>query len=493
MRVNLTMKLKFLSPVLLAFGAMVAAAQSYGGASNSIPTPRPLDPASNSTNPSASATQVQNPYLGSVPSMPLVEGTLQLSLEAAVQLALRSNLGLIDATEKNTAAYAARMQSLSELLPQLNASASQHYATLQTIGGAGRLMGLAPLYGPYSYQSVQLNLEQTAFDAHELYDARAASANAHAAAFNNLDSRNIVVLAAASAYLAIAASQSRLQADQAQLSSADAIQKLMQDRVDHSVSPQIDLIRATVAAKTAAQRVELARIQMEKDKLSLTRIIGLPIEQQFAPSTPLTYREAPATNPDDLLAMAREHRADLRASEARLQASELSIKAAEARRLPSIHLGATVGSAGYTPSHLYTNYDVGGSIRMPLFTGGAIASDVTMARSEQSQRRAELQDLEARVQFDLRTALLDLDGAKTSVSVARQNMDLAQEGMKEAKDRFDVGLSDALEVIEAQQAMAEARDNYISSVYAHNLARLMLIRSTGTAERDLLTTMGVQQ
>lgn len=492
MNAQLIMKQKFLSLALLLFGSTLAVAQSYGSAPNTIPTPRPLDPATNSTNPSASATQAQNPYLGSVPGVPLVKGTLQLSLDAAVQLALRSNLGLIDASEKNTAAYAARMQALSNLLPQLNASASEHYAELQTTPGAGRKIGLNPLYGPYTYQTAQVDLAQTVFDAHELYGLRSASASARAAAFNNLDSRNIVVLAATSAYLAIAASQSRLQADEAQLGSALATEKLMQDRVEHSVSPQIDLIRATVAAQTAAQRVDLARIQLEKDKLSLTRIIGLPIEQQFTLTTPLAYREAPSVSADDLLATARAHRADLRAAEARLQAAGLAVKAAEARRLPSIHVVAAEAASGVTIAHLYGNYDVGGSIRVPLFTGGAIAADVTASRSEQNQRSAELKDLEARVQFDLRTALLDLEGARKSVAVASQNMALAEEGMKEARDRFDVGLSNALEVIEAQQATAEARDNYISSVYAHNLARLMLIRSTGTAERDLPATMGVQ-
>jgi outer membrane protein TolC len=354
-------------------------------------------------------------------------------------------------------------------------------------------MGLNYLYGPYSYQSLSLNLSQTVFDAHSLYSLRAASAESRAAALANLDSRNIVVLAAASAYIAIAASQSRLESDEAQLSSAEATQKLMQDRVDHSVSPQIDLIRATVAAQTAAQRVDMARIQLEKDKLSLTRIIGLPIEQQFSLTTPLAYREAASASLVDLLAEAREHRSDLRAAEARGQAAHSAVKAAEARRLPSIHIDASDGAAGITPAHLYNNYDVGGSIRLPLFTGGSIRADVTAARSEQSQRSAEVRDLEARVQFDLRTALLDLEGARKSVSVARQNMDLAREGYKEARDRFDVGLSNALEVIEAQQAIAEAKDNYISSVYAHNLAKLMLIRSTGTAEKDLPDTMGAQQ
>jgi len=90
----------------------------------------------------------------------------------------------------------------------------------------------------------------------------------------------------------------------------------------------------------------------------------------------------------------------------------------------------------------------------------------------------------------VRSAYLDVESAERSVSVASQNLDLAKEGMKEAKDRFDVGVSNFVDLLEGQQQLAEAEDNYISSVYAHNLAKLMLIRSTGTAEKELSLYVG---
>ena len=94
------------------------------------------------------------------------------------------------------------------------------------------------------------------------------------------------------------------------------------------------------------------------------------------------------------------------------------------------------------------------------------------------------------MRYDVHSALLDLQAAEHSVNVATQNLDLAKEGLKEAQDRFDVGLSNSLDLVQSQQELAEARDNYISSLYAHNLARLMLIRATGTAEKDLPLYIG---
>lgn len=458
---------------------------------NSIPTPHPLDPATNSTNPSASATQSQNPYLGSVTVLPLQPGVVRLSLAGAVQYALRANLGLIDANEAQAAARAERLQALSALLPHLQGSATQHYVQTNTIQATGgQKVGLPAVIGPYSYQSMSLELTNNTLDLESLYQYRSAGHRAAAAVFSQKDSRNIVVLAAASAYIAIAASESRVRADQAALDSASTLETLMKDRVEHGVSPKIEWIRAQVAARTAQQRLDLARIQLQKDKFALARVIGLPVEQEIELTTPLSYRPAPDENLDVALARAIDNRNDLKAAIESGKAADDAMHSAQSRRLPSIKVSASYGTAGITSAHLYDDYDIGGTVSVPLFTGGAITADIRQARTLASRRKAECGDLRNRVNFDVRSAWLDLQGAERSVSVATQNLDLAKEGMKEAQDRFDVGLSNSLDLVQGQEEQVEAQDNYISSLYAHNLAKLMLIRATGTAEQDLALYVG---
>lgn len=458
---------------------------------NSIPTPRPLDPSTNSTNPSTSATQAQNPFLGSVTIAPLEPGVRMLSLGDAVQLALRANLGLIDARQATATARAERLRVLSELLPQLNAMATEHYVETETDAATGGgKAGLHHIIGPYNYASMGLDLSENVLNLSTWHRLRAARSDDAAVVANDLDSRNIVVLAAASAYIAIEASQSRVRTDEAELASAQAVEKLMKDRVERGVSPRIEWIRAQVAERTAQQRLDLAKVQMQKDKYALTRVIGLPIEQEFDLTTPLGYQSAPPEDLDLLLARAHDHRNDLKAAEQRKQSAVESVKAEQARRLPTVDIDAQYGTAGITPAHLYSNFNVGGSLRVPLFTGGAIAADVHKAKATEIRRGAEYEDLDNRVRYDVRSAYLDVQSAERSVSVASQNLDLAKEGMKEAKDRFEVGVSNFVDLLEGQQELAEAEDNYISSVYAHNLSKLMLIRATGTAEKDLSLYVG---
>jgi len=476
---------------LLCALSLSVCARAQSARVNSIPTPHPLDPATNSTNPSASATQSQNPYLGSVTVLPLQPGVVKLSLADAVKYALRANLGLIDSSVARTEARAQRLRAMSQLLPHLEGTISQHYTVLNSIAATGgQKVGLPANIGPYSDMAAQLEMSASALDLHSLYQYRSAGHNATAAAFGEQDSRNIVVLAAASSYIAIAASESRVRADQAALDSATTLETLMKDRVEHGVSPKIEWIRAQVATRTAQQRLDLARIQLAKDKFALTRVIGLPVEQQIELTTPLSYHTAPSETLQTALTSAVDHRSDLKAAVELSKAADATLHSAQARRLPTIKVNATYGTAGITANHLYDDFDVSGSVRIPLFTGGEITADVREAGTLAARRRAECEDLRNRVSFDVRSALLDLEGAEQSVSVATQNLDLAKEGLKEAQDRFDVGLSNSLDLVEGQEAQVEAQDNYISSLYAHNLAKLMLIRATGTAEQDLATYVG---
>jgi hypothetical protein len=121
-----------------------------GPQSNTIQTPSPFDPSMNTTNPSATAAQSQNPYLGSVPTDPLVPGVLPLSLDDAVRHALKANLGLIDSQQMTAEMRAERLKALSALLPHLSAEASEVFQTMNydTIGA--EKLALPNNIGPFT-------------------------------------------------------------------------------------------------------------------------------------------------------------------------------------------------------------------------------------------------------------------------------------------------------------------------------------------------------
>ena len=485
---------RVLAIVLLAVALQVHA-QSTGNMSpttNTVNTPRPFDPGQNTTNPSAFAVQSQNPFLGSIPTGTAVPGVVALSLHDAVARGLQANLGFIDSQQEDVQSRAARVRALSALLPQLAAESTQEFRNLVSNTLGVQKFGFPNLIPPFNDETAHITLQQKVFDLQTLHEVKAASQDLQASAAAMADARNVVVLAAVSSYLLAAASQVRLETTRAELTTAVAVDTLLHKRIDHELSPEIDGIRADVARRSAELRVALAETTFEKDKLSLARVIGLPIEQQFSLSDHLAYSPGPVASLQDLVASALAVRHDLRAAQARVEAAEQMVKAQEAQRLPSADIRAIAGETGVNYGHAYGDWQVVGRISVPLFTGGRIESDVTTAQALLIRRRAELADVSARAVYDVRTAVLDLAAGATSVDVAAGNQALAQEGLRQAQSRFDVGVSDTVDLIQAQQAVAEAEDNHVASIYAHTLAKLMLIRATGTAEQDYPTYIGVQ-
>ncbi len=454
---------------------------------NSINTPRPFDPGSNTTNPSALAEQAQNPYLGSVPTGALVPGVLPLSLRDAVSRALRANLGLIDTEQGYAEARAARIRAFSTLLPQLSADAAQDYRNL-----VENTIGINATIAPYNYETAHIYLSQRIVDVRAMHEVAAAKKGVDASNAEFIDARNIVVLAATSSYLLVAAGQVRLDTAKAQLATAVATDQLVRDRVSHEVSPQIEGIRAEVVRRSAEQRVAIASATLEKDKLALTRIIGLPIAQEFLLVDALVYAPAPDQSLDQLIVIARGQRQDIKAAVARLEAANQTVKAQSAERLPTLEVKANAGETGFNYARSIPDYEVGARISLPIFTGRRIEADVLSAKAVLHRRQAELSDIQARAVYDVRTAMLDLRAAETSVEVSGENLKLAKEGLRQARDRFENGVTNSVDLVQAQQDVAEAEDNRVASIYSHSLAKLMLIRATGSAETDYLTYLGVR-
>jgi outer membrane protein TolC len=265
----------------------------------------------------------------------------------------------------------------------------------------------------------------------------------------------------------------------AELAAATTFYQLMEDRVRREVSPDIDLIRAKVAMQTAEQALTLRQVALEKSKLSLARVIGLHVAQQFTLTDTIHYKPPQTDSLDTLVNQAAATRADLRAAEQRVKEAEEAANQASAERLPTIGLHA-----------FYGNYSVSGSLKIPIFTGRSIQSDIATAKSNLIKVRAEYEDLRERTEYDVRTSYLDLMAADKSVQVADGNRQLARDGMRQSDDRFNAGVAQSLEVIQARSVVAQAEDNYISSIYSQDLAKVMLARATGTAEQNIHHYLG---
>jgi outer membrane protein TolC len=175
-------------------------------------------------------------------------------------------------------------------------------------------------------------------------------------------------------------------------------------------------------------------------------------------------------------------RRDRRGALALLKAAELSRQSAIGEALPSVVLSAEYGKSSNAWDSLKGTYAVVGALRVPIFQGGRVKGRVLQADAQLSQQRAQVEDLKARIELEVRSALLDVQAADQRVRVARGAADLATEQLVQAQDRFSAGVTGNIEVVQAQEAAATAAENYLSALFAHNLAKIAVARAIGLSE-----------
>lgn len=432
----------------------------------------------------------QSPFTGSAPEGTATSEVLQIDFKDAIERGLRTNLGLLLASDRALAARGQRWQELSSLLPDLGIHAQEAVQTesLTALGFKGNIFPGAHLprvIGPFNYFDLRANLSQEVFNFRSLERERASTINLKAAQLSLKDARELVVLAVGNSYLQAIAASARVETSEAQVKSAQALYDKATDQQRAGLTPAIDALRSQVELQTRQQQLIVARNDLAKSTLSVARIIGLPPGQQFVLTEKAPFQALTPLPLETYLQHAYAGRADYQAAVAQVEGAELSRKAAAAGRYPTVDINANYGDIGVTPGESNGTWQVIGGINIPVFAGNRVHADVLQAEAQLRQARSQLGDLRGKIDYEVRTALLDLNAAAQQVDVARSSVELAEQTLAQSQDRFTAGVADNLEVVEAQEAVASAHESYIESLYAHNLAKVELAYSIGDAEQGV--------
>ncbi|MGA2921486.1 MAG: TolC family protein [Candidatus Sulfotelmatobacter sp.] len=439
--------------------------------------------------PSISLPGSQSPFTGSEPEGKATPELLQLNFQEAIDRGLRNNLGLLISGDQAITARGERWKELSNLLPNLQAQLQENVQT-ESLTALGLKSNVFPfpiprVIGPFNYFDARASVSQSVFNFRDLEQERASSERLKSAQYSYKDARELVVLAVGNAYLLAIANAARIETTQAQVTNAQALYDKAVDQQRAGLNPAIDTLRSQVELQTREQQLIAARNDFAKQKLSLARIIGLPPGQEFILTEKAPYQALTPLPVEVYLQRAYTSRSDYQAAQAQVRAAELSRRAATAGHYPTLGFNANYGDIGINPSQSNGTWQVDGGLTIPIFAGGKVHSDVLEADSQLKQARSQLGDLRGRIDYEVRSALLDLNSAADQVEVARSTVELAEEALTQSRDRFSAGVTDNLEVVQAQESVASAHESYIQSLYAHNLAKVELGRAIGDAEQGV--------
>jgi len=426
----------------------------------------------------------QGPFSGSVPEGKATATVLSLSFQDALDRGLKNNLGFLLQSDNTLAVRGEKWQELSALLPNVSATVNQSVEQIDfaALGFRFHIPGVPTVVGPIGVFQTGVNLSQSLFDYHLIERNRGASSNEKAAHYSLKNARELVVLAVANAYLQTLAGAARVDTALADVQTAQALYDKAVDQQNAGVSPAIDTLRARVELQARQQRLIVAQNDYAIEKLTLARVIGLPTGQEFKVTTAAPYEPLAAAGVEEDLRRAYLSRPDYLAAAQQVRASEEYRRAASAENYPSLNAAGDYGAAGIRPGSSHGVFQLGATLSIPILAGGRIHGDILQAEAAVRQSRQQLENLRGQIDYEVRTAVLDLNAAADQVEVARSQVDLANQTLVQARDRFTAGVTDNLEVVQAQESVASANESYISSLYAHNIAKVQLAQAVGSAE-----------
>jgi outer membrane protein TolC len=438
----------------------------------------------------------QDQFRGSVPMGAVSPAPVPLTLREAMDRGLKTNLGLLVSDSASEIARSQRLLSLSALLPSINGQISQteQQINLKTIGFNFSFPGVSipTTVGPFHYTDVRATASWSAFDYSARKNHRSAQESERAARLSAQDARDLVVQAVAAAYLQIIADSSRIDAIRSQVQTSQALYDRAVDQQRAGTSAGIDVLRSQVELKQQQQRLIAQENQFAKDKLALGRIIGLPSGQDFNIAESVPFSPLTSITQEQALRTALEQRTDFQSYQARVRAAEETVSAARGQRYPTGSITADYGAVGTTLGSSHGTFTFVASARFNIFDAGRIGADVIQARAELKQRQDELADLGGQIDDQVRTAFLDIRTASDQVGVAQSNLDLANQTLAQARDRFSAGVTDNIEVVQAQESVAAANDSLIAALYGHNLAKVELARALGAADQGIQRLLEVK-
>jgi outer membrane protein TolC len=437
----------------------------------------------------------QSPLEGSVPTGPLSATPLTLTLREAIDRGLVANLAAIESAESIRSARAQWLTSLSNLLPNVVAriSSTREEVAAASLGFSNVGGFVIPrVVGPFSYVDARVFLSQSVFNWADIKGVKSASAAREASEHSYRAARELVVQATANAYLVTNADQALVDATRTQVETASALHQQVSDRNKSGLVASIDVLRARVQLQTEQQRLIAFENQLAIDKLALARVIGLPLGQSLIVADAVPYTELEAVTLADALTRGRASRPDYQAAQAQVRAAEFARQSATAGNYPSVSIDMNYGDIGTTFGQSNGTFAFAANVAIPIFQGMTVPAQVQRSDAALREARAELDDLTGKIDEQIRTAFLHLSSSNQLVAVARSNIDLAVQTLTQARDRFAAGVADNLEVVQAQESVANANQSFIAGLYTYNSAKVALAQAMGTAEQSAMAYLGVK-
>ena len=419
---------------------------------------------------------------------------LRISLKQAVGIALApdGSTRLKLAEEEVARARAQAAQSRATLLPNLNASFLQrHYSTNLGILGLPVGVPLVPgfslpeLVGPLSEMDARAAVTENVLDASMIRRFQAARVEVSAANAERESTSDQVAAQVARLYLEALRAEAAVKTAQANVTLAEALLKDASDRQATGTGIAIGTTRAQLQLANQQQQLLVQENARDRAHLKLLKAMGLNLEYAIELTDQLSAAPVEAPTLEQAIAEALQSRSDYHELELRQERARLNYSAVTLEQLPSVEGFADFGSLGSGLNHALPTYSYGFQVRIPVFDGRDRAARRAVARVSMREEHINAADFRQQIELDVRLAFQSLRSGELQVKVAQEGLALAEDELAHARRRYQAEVGRDLEVADAQDRLARARDNQTEALFNYGLARIDLYAAMGTIRRML--------
>jgi len=438
-------------------------------------------------------------FAGNVTVQQATPGALPLSLDDAISRGVKNNLQVLLAGQTEESVRGQVLSVFYYLLPNLKASAytNAEEINLEALGFKKSSLAAFGL-NPATFSTIvkvdttdaQLSADQVLFNLPDFYLYAAAKKATNVVSLNTLNVRGNVVLEVGTQYLAALADQAQIANARALLTSDEEVLRQATLSHDAGVGTNLDVLRAKVQLQTEQQALVNAENTFAKDKIALTRLIGLPADQELTLTDTVPYAELTELSHDEVMAVAFQHRKDLLELQAQLAVVERARKAVKYERLPQLAFNGYYGVLGETHGLYHGIFTAQGVLKIPIFEEARFRGESETTAAQEIALRQQIEALRVTIDQQIRASKLDVESSAELVRVARSNVDLAGQALSDTRDRFAAGVDDNLPVVQAQATLANAQSRLISTEFQLNQAKLQLARNTGVVETEYKQYLG---
>jgi outer membrane protein TolC len=428
-----------------------------------------------------------------------IPGALPLSLDDAIDRGEKRNLQMLLSIQNERMVHGELLTVENSLLPSMTAKGNLEAQQIDlaalgfrpgSLAGFGFAPGSFPTIVKVNTAEAQISMNQQLFNVPAYYLYRSAQKAASAANFTTLNLRGGVTLAVGTQYLLALA-------DAAQIENARALERAdevayQQAKDSHAagVGTNLDMLRARVQLQTQQQAVISDENAFAKDKIALNRLIGLPADQEITLTDAAPYAEFAELPLADAMRLAFQRRKDLLGLQAQLEVATQARKAVTAERFPTLAFDGYYGVLGVIGGLYHGVFSATGKISVPVFEEGQLRGEHEVSEAQVIALRQQIESLRVSIEWQIRSAMLDVQSSNELVKVARSNVDLATEEVQDASDRFRAGVDDNLPVVQAQAVLAAAQSRLVQTLYQYNQSKLTLARNTGVVESQYKVYLG---